>query len=410
MKTKIFSVYILFVLFLLIISCKSAPDKASDTKTEPARPSVAVSEDNTADSAATAVPVIPVTPAESVTSATPATPASPVTSTTPVIPAAPENPVFVEMLAAPMSRADAARKRAVDFGCPDYFPSEWYTADSQYAVAANMPKTTQSNVQQAAVMYDNSADAYDEIFRRTIPLYAQARKDEITAARERLINTGFKNYFYDYLKEADDKALLALSLYETGDYYNARDTAADALSDYETLYTGARILQVRQEIIERDFVKYDADNFEKTDEAALAVNDEYKAGKKGKAAADAENVLRRYNNVLANGWRAYAGEKRAAAVSEKERALKEKANIASRDLFREADGIFNRAEKSFTSRNYQDAVVSYTDSDALFLQARLDTEEKRRRASEIIKLAEEKIEESGETAIDAERIIEGGTK
>jgi len=309
-----------------------------------------------------------------------------------------------------MGRADAARKRAVDFGCPDYFPSEWDAADSMYAVAANMPKTTQSDLQQAAVMYDNSADAYDEIFRKTIPLYAQAREDEIMAAREKLINAGFKNYFPDYLKEADDKALLALSQFETGDYYSARDTAADALSDYETLYTGARIIQVRREIIERGFVKYDADNFEKADEAALAVNEEYKTGNKKTAAANAENILRRYNNILANGWRAYAGEKRAAAVSEKERALNEKANVASRDLFREADGIFNKAEQSFTSQNYQNAAVSYTDSEERFLLSRLDTEEKRQRALDTIRLAEEKIEESNETAIDAERIIEGGTK
>jgi hypothetical protein len=309
-----------------------------------------------------------------------------------------------------MSRADAARKRAVDFGCPDYFPGEWNTANSKHTVAANMPKKTQSDVQQAAEMYDNAADDYDEIFRKTIPLLAKAREDEIRAAREKLINTGFTKYYPEYLQKADDKALLALSQYEAGDYYGARDTAADALNEYETLYTGAKILQVRREIIERDFVKYDAAAFEKADETAMAANDKYKAGNKKAAETDAEDALRRYNNILANGWKSNAGEKRSAASLERERALNEKANIASRDLFREADGIFNRAEKSFTSRNYQDAAVSYTDSDALFLQSRLDTEEKRRRALDIIRLAEEKIEESGETAVDAERIIEGGTK
>jgi hypothetical protein len=306
-----------------------------------------------------------------------------------------------------MGRADAARKRAVDFECPAYFPSEWEAADSQYAVAANMPKTTQSDVQQAAVMYDNSAAAYAEIFRKTIPLYAQAREDEIMDARERLINAGFRNYFPEYLQDADDKALSALSQYEAGDYYTARDTAADALNEYENLYTGADILLVRREIIERDFVKYDADNFEKADEVALTVNDEYKSGNRETAIANAEDVLRRYNNVLANGWEAYAGEKRAAASLEREQALNEKANIASSDIFSEADRILNQAEQSFTAQNYKNAAISYTDSEERFLLSRLDTEGKRRRALEIIRIAEEKIEESSETAIDAGRIIEG---
>jgi len=405
---KILSVCILLVLFLLITSCKSTPAKDTETN-KGTESSVFASEDNTGNNMKTEVPVISSTPP--VVPPPPAvTPADPVISVPPVIPGEKEIAVSTEMLAGPKGRADAARKRAADFGGPDFFPGEWNTANSKHTAAANMPKKTQSDVQQAAEMYDSAADDYDEIFKKAIPLYAQAKEDEITAARERLINTGFADYFSEYLQNADDKAFLAASQFKAGDYYSAKDTYADALNEYETLYTGAKILQVRREIVKRDFVKHDAVNFEKADETALAANDKYKAGNKKAAEADAQDALRRYNDVLANGWKADAGEKRAAASSERERALKEKANIASRELFREADSAFNRAEKSFTARNYQDAAVSYTDSDALFLQSRIDTEEKRQRALGIIKLAEEKIEESNETAIDAERIIEGGTK
>jgi hypothetical protein len=211
-------------------------------------------------------------------------------------------------LGASISRADAARKRAVDFESPDYFPSDWDAVDSIYTSAVNIPKTT-SNIQQLAVMFDNAADSYDEIFRKTIPLYAQAREDEIMTAREELINTGFRKYFPEYLKNADDKVLLALSRFETGNYYDARDIAADALNEYETLYTGARILLIRREIIERDFMKYDTGNFEKADEAAQTANDEFKAGNNKAALTNAEDALRRYDSVLANGLRA-AGETR----------------------------------------------------------------------------------------------------
>jgi len=208
---------------------------------------------------------------------------------------------------ASVKRADTARIRAVDFESPDYFPSEWDTADSVYAAASDIPKTPQ-NLQQAAAMFDDAADAYDEIFRKTIPLYAQAREDEIMAAREKLINTGFRNFFPKYLKNADIKALLALNWFETGDYYNAKETAADALNEYETLYTGARILLIRQEIIKHDFVKYDADNFDKAEAAAQTANDEYKDGNIKAAVTNAETALVRYETVLANGLSASAGE------------------------------------------------------------------------------------------------------
>ena len=218
------------------------------------------------------------------------------------------DPVSAIKLEASISKADAARKRAVDFESPDYFPSEWDAADSIYTAAVNIPKTT-GNMQQLAVMFDDAADSYDEIFRKTIPLYTQAREDEIMTAREKLISTGFKKYFPEYLKTVDNKALLALSRFETGDYYDARNTAADALNEYETLYTGARILLLRREIVERDFVKYDTGNFEKADNAAQTSNDEFKAGNKKAALTNAEDALRLYDSVLSNGLRA-TGETR----------------------------------------------------------------------------------------------------
>jgi len=420
MKKKIFSACILLLSFLLINSCKSSPDttaapsKTSETDkgTELLPSSGVSSEKNTGNNTITEVPAIP-----SIPPTVPSEPAAPavippgaVTSAPPVIPADKETAVSTEMLTVPKGRADAAKKRAADFGASAYFPGEWNAANSKYTAAANMPKKTQSDVRQAAEMYDSAADDYDEIFRKTIPFYAKAKEDELIAAREKLINTGYAYYFPEYLQNADDKASLASSRFKAGDYYSAKDTADDALNEYEILYTGAKILQVRRENVDLDFVKYDYANFEKADETALAADEKYKAGNKKAAEIGAQDALRRYNSVLANGWKADAGEKRATASLEREKALKEKANIASRDLFREADSVFNRAEKSFTVRNFQDAVVLYINSDSLFLQSRIDTEEKRQRALGIIKLAEEKIEESNETAIDAERIIEGGTK
>jgi hypothetical protein len=46
----------------------------------------------------------------------------------------------------------------------------------------------------------------------------------------------------------------------------------------------------------------------------------------------------------------------------------------------------------------------------MYAIARKDTEERRLRAEEAIRQAEEKIEESTEAAAGAERIIEGGSR
>ena len=322
----------------------------------------------------------------------------------------PAEPAPGDVLSGAIAKAEDARKRAIDFESPAYFPSDWEVLEARYADAGNLPKSTANEAQQAAAAYNAAADAYDELFKKTLPLSAQAREDELMAVREELISTGFTNYFPEYLKKADDLALAALDQYEAGNYYEARDATAKALDEYETLLIGAKIFLTRQEIVDRGFSKYDPDNFDKADEVTIAAMDAYEAGNKEAAVKNAEDAQLRYNLVLSNGWTAYAADRRNSAALERELALAERANIAVRDTFREAEALFSQAEESFEFENFQNAAIIYTDAEAIYVISRQETGEKRQRAIESIRLAEEKIGESNETAIEAEKIIEGGSR
>ena len=315
-----------------------------------------------------------------------------------------------DALRGPTSRAQEARTRAMDFDAPAYFPSDWEIAENQLSRANNMTNSTDSETQNAAAAYNEAADAYDELFEKTIPLYAQAREDEIMALRNEITNSGFTDFLPNCLEETDEIALAALSQYEAKDYYKARDTAAEALKEYQTLNLGAKVYLTRQEIINRGFRDYDPENFDKADDIAQTALDEYEAGNKGSAVTNAEEALLRFNIVLTNGWTAYASEKRAAAILERERALENKANIAVRESFRDADTVFNQAEDNFKTEVFDSAATQFTEAEARFMLSTQETEEKRLKALETIMLAEEKIGESVETAAEAEKIIEGGSR
>jgi len=397
----------MIMMFLLIcVSCKSAP--AAPPVTQPT-PATAAAAPPASQPALVTLPV-----SGSVSATPPASGLAPVTPPATETAPAPQTgrlaQASVDGLTTPITRAEDSRKRAVDFESPDYFPSDWEAVEALYTAAANMPVSTNAEIQQAAAAYNAAADAYDELFRKTAPLYAQAREDEVMAARDELIGTGFTEYIPEHLQSADEIALAALAQYEAGDYYEARDTAAKALDEYETLLIGARIFLIRQEILDRGFDKYDPVNFDKADEVTLAVIDDYEAGNRETAIANAEEVRLRYNVLLSNGWTAYAADRKKSVLLERELALAERANIAARDIFRDAEAIFNQAEEIFASENFQDAAIMYTDAEAIYVIARHETEEKRRRALETIRLAEEKIGESNEAAAEAERIIEGGSR
>jgi hypothetical protein len=295
-------------------------------------------------------------------------------------------------------RADQAKKKAMDFDSHNYFPSEWEAAEAKYAEGND------------TAAYIAAADAYNELFKKAVPLYAQAKEDEMMAVREELINTGFTTVFPRYLKNADDLALIAQGKYEAEDYYGAKDAASVALNEYETLLSGAKIYLTRQEIINRGFTQYDADNFLKADEVAQTAIDAYDAGDKAAAFINAEEALLRYNIVLANGWIVYAADRKESAFKERELALAERANIASRETFRKGDALFDNANELFDEENYSDAALAFVEAEAIYAVSRQETEEKRIRAEEAMRIAEEKIEESGGAAIGAEKIIEGVSK
>jgi hypothetical protein len=299
------------------------------------------------------------------------------------------------------NKADQARKQALDFDGNQYFPSEWEEAESQYRDAVNANDNAKLNA---------LADVYNDLYKKSVPLYAQAREDELMALREQIIATGFTDVFPHYLKNADDLALDAKQKYDAGDYNAAKGSADAALNEYNTLLTGAKVYLTRQEIVNRGFTQYDSDNFVKADEIAQKAIDAYNAGDKAAAIGSAEEALLRYNIVLSNGWTTYAAERKESAEKERQLAVAERANIAAKETFRRGDASLEIANESYEAEVYSDAALAFVEAEAIFSVSRKETEEKRIRAEEAIRVAEEKIEESSGSALEAEKLIEGGSK
>ena len=393
---------------------------------------------------------------------TPSQPAVQTPSTTPAATTPPPSGESSEITQA-RAKAEQARTRALDFSSDSYYPSEWSAAQAQFNSAGT------------AAEYNAAAAAFDSIFDKTHPLYAKAREDEIIYARDELIATGMVPYAQDQFKDADTKALSALDQYDSGDYYSARDNAAAALNEYETMLIGADTFQtreelyntgltqyfqeyfdkaeamgheaiaqyqagdisgarknalaaqeeyetllfgtdvylLRQDIIELGFDRYSGNNFNNADEYYFAAIDEYVAGDKEAAVSKAEEALLRYKNVLADGWVFYSTDKRADAVSERQHAINERAYIASREYFREAEAFFEEAERLYASGDPNDAVsaaIAFTNAEVMYAIAIEDTWERRRRADDLIRQANQMIERGNESALEAERIIEGGSR
>jgi hypothetical protein len=332
-------------------------------------------------------------------------------TTHPEAPGGPGEPAAtVEGLQDVVSKVQEARKRAMDFESPQYFPTDWEVVEARNGAATILPKATPEEVEKARDLYTTVAGEYDALFQKAVQLYAQAREDEVMAERDKVVGTEFADAFPEYLEKADDLALSALDQYEAKDYYTAKNTAVSALAEYSTLALGAGVFSVRQEIINRGFNIYDSENFIEAEAIGDAALDEYEDGNRTAAEGLALEAETHYRTVIANSWTFYAEDKQGTASAEKKRATDNKAHIAAKELYNEADGMYAQAEIALNDKKYEEAAIFYTDAEALFIVAARETERKRTRAVDTIKLAAEKIEESNETALEVEKLIEGGIK
>jgi len=297
-----------------------------------------------------------------------------------------------------LARAQEARKKAGDFEANLYFPGEWEAAEGKYAQAQLM-----SDINKLIVTLNEAADAFNRVFELAIPLYAQAREDDIMAVRGYLTTLGARGLFPEYLLDADKAALLALTQYEAKEYYLARDSAAKALQKFNILETAFNAWLLRVEVQARGFAGYDPDNFDLGGEIISGAADAYMAGDLDAARKKAEEALATYNMVLSTSWASYADLRASLAEGERLAALDMRTDIAAKEFFRIADSDNKTALALLKSKKFEEAARLFIDAEAMFVIASITTLEKRRAAAAAIRNALEKIQQSDRIVRNAGR-------
>jgi hypothetical protein len=319
----------------------------------------------------------------------------------------------LDQLNAAKSRVETSRQQAIDIESSSYAPDGWLRAEDQYASVKEQAKeSTLGEVKEAVGLYNAAAEAYDDAARRSVPLYAQALVDEALKAREAALEAGIESLSPDRLAAAGDYALRAVAKYKEGEpagnYYEAADNAFQALYRYRSMRSGAQAYYIREEILKRDFVKYDADNCALAEASLFEAIDAYDTGNLPLAQEGADKAFLQYNLALKTGWESYTDEQRTAALQMRQAAVAAKANVAAKGVFNPADGLFTRGENSLKADKYPEAVDFYIRAIPQFVTARKLAEEKRIVAEQAIETAEKRVQVSDDTAREAELLLGEG--
>jgi hypothetical protein len=328
-----------------------------------------------------------------------------------------ERAAALDTLAAAKEQVEEARKRASDFGGPEYAAEEWAAAEALYTEAGGREKIdTLEDVRESIARYEQTNAAYEDVFNRSLPQYAQALQERILQERAAALAAGIGTLSPERLHAADDAVDRALGLYEAEDYSAAAGSGYLALDMFRLLKMGAETSTVRREIEDYGFEKYDPDAYDAAGADALAVIGGYDAlphnGGENiqEVLAQAEAVQARFNATLENGWKRYALERQAAAEAERQAALELKVQVAARDEFETAQASYDQAGTFFQADSYKEAAERYIQAEFLFAQASETASGKRRLAEEALREAEKKLADSDEMARKAEAILEGNNE
>lgn len=310
-----------------------------------------------------------------------------------------------------LDRAEQARKRALDFDAPLYFPPDWEDADNRYqAIGGGLDKTKAEDVKNAVARYGEAAAAFEDLFRKSLAAYAQDREQEINEARAQAVSDGAGELLPEFLVQADKTALEALDSYEAEEYYPAAEKAHQALDRYRVLKTGTEAYIIRLDIEKRNLYRYIPVEFDQADEAGDGAIDAYRADDIAGAGKLAEEARDLYQQALEAALEDLALERWDTAEKERRLALELKADMAVRRNFFAADAVYGQAGKAFQDQLYELAAFFYEQAGQLFVRAQRDTLGKRRLAEDAIRNAEEKVVESEEAAQVADLLLEGGVE
>ncbi len=310
-------------------------------------------------------------------------------------------------LAAAVARAEKSRKQAFDLEVPATFADDWKKAEAFFMTGREKAQVkTQLSYIEATQAYTSAADAYDELALKALPLYAEARRQEIVKARSDAVKAGADQLLPDQLAAADT----AQAQFNSGEYYTAVASAQEARTRYIILKTGLDAYAVQQEIDRRDFAKYDAGNYSLAQQKLQAAQETYDAGDINASQNNAEEALLRFHLALNKGREMNASGRGEAASAERQAAQDLKANVAVKSDFERAQAVYAEAEQAFKAEKYDDAADLFAQAESLFADVKNVAAEKRARVLEAMQNAQQKISATEDAAKKADAVLEGGSR
>jgi hypothetical protein len=295
-------------------------------------------------------------------------------------------------------KVETARKQAMDFGGTTYAADEWNAAETLYTAAKGLPLVTMQDYQAAIPQFDGIFNSYTDVFNKAAPQYVETRKGLIASKRQEAVDAGAETYFAQDLTAVDEQDKNSLALYANDDYYGYQSASFEVEKRYGLLQTEAVALSLKDEIIANKFDRFDPDALGAADESLTAAETAYAANDLDAAQSAADDALAKYQQVLANGWKSYAGEQQPRAEAARTDALAIHADIALKDDFDVADAVYNQGAADYDAESYPAAADSFVKVQPMFAALAKTASDQQKNAATTLQAAQRVVAASQKKA------------
>jgi len=308
-----------------------------------------------------------------------------------------------------LERAKELKKQAFDLRLYEILADDYKAADAMLAKGKEYYDA--GNAESAKTELTSAIDAFGSLIKRGLSELVSINKEEAEKQRAAAVGAGAEQKAAERLFAGDETYVEAESFSIKKQSEEAVARYERARLYYELAYKRSIALSLMDSIKEKEYERWDSGNYQLGEkkyhlEETLWSSEDESRRSEGLDALD-EAVLR-FNLVIQKGRESVALAAKTNAEASKNRSEEIKADIAAREEYAEAAELLRKAESLYQYKDYEEALATYERAMSSFDRAYEIVAEKRSRAAQALRAAQEAVEKSREKADSADPIVNTG--
>jgi hypothetical protein len=256
------------------------------------------------------------------------------------------------------AKAVELRKKAFDLGLKDVLPDDYAAAEKSFA--DGNAKYGSDNAASAAAFSDAVAK-YRTLVDKGLPLLAASERKRASRLRDEAGAKQGGELFPSLYEHAEEAWAETQKAESSGSFEAAIAGYRASAKDYEVLYKLCDAKAARDYISSRDLEKWAPSPWSLAEAKYQSAQDLMKEDAKAAAAAVDEALLR-YGNARDTALEYYAGDRKKASDTERDRAMGIKTEVAVKDEYAAASELYAKAEKGRSDKDFETSASLYGDA------------------------------------------------